>query len=181
MTICADGRECLFGKIEDGEMNFNQVGTIVRDEWLRSAQVRREICLDAFVVMPNHLHGIVLILTDHGPHSAGRTAGNPYLGGEASCGANRNPEGDRRSPLQARGPGKRSLSSFIAGFKSSCTRLINEYPDIAGTSVWQRNYHEHIIRSDRALHAIRHYIETNPLQWASDPENPEYVDDRNKR
>lgn len=164
VTICAHGRECLFGKIEDGEMNLNQVGTIVRDEWSRSAQVRREICLDAFVVMPNHLHGIVLILTDHGPHSAGRKR-----------------EGDRRSPLRPRGPGKRSLSSFIGDFKSSCTRSINERPGMASTSVWQRNYYEHVIRSDRALNAIRHYIETNPLKLVSYPKNPEYVDERSKQ
>ncbi len=149
MTICTHRRECIFGKIEDGEMNLNQVGTIVRDEWLRSDRVRREICLDAFLVMPYHLHGVVLILTDCGSHGIGRKG-----------------EGDRRSPLQPRGPGRRSLSSFIGGFKASCTRSINDCPGMASTSVWQRNYYEHVIRSDRALNAIRHYIETNPLKWA---------------
>jgi REP element-mobilizing transposase RayT len=187
VTICARGRECLFGEIANGVMNLNHVGVIVRDEWLRSEQIRREILLDAFVVTPNHLHGIVLIVHDV-PPPVGATGGRPHITAgpsvllkktvlDASC----KQVGDRRSPLRARGPGKQSLSSFVGGFKSSCARSINECLGTAGISVWRRNYYEHVIRSDRALYAIRDYIEANPLQWASDPENPECADNRSKR
>ena len=76
VTICTRNRECVFGHIADGGMTLNHIGDIVRHEWLRSASIRREIHPDTFVIMPNHLHGIVFIL-DHGQHSVGATGGRP--------------------------------------------------------------------------------------------------------
>ena len=64
VTICSHERKCLFGEILDGEMRLNDIGTVVRNEWLNSERMRREIHLDTFVVMPNHIHGVVFILQD---------------------------------------------------------------------------------------------------------------------
>ncbi|GBD05453.1 hypothetical protein HRbin20_01036 [bacterium HR20] len=75
-----------------------------------------------------------------------------------------------RAPLH-RAP--RSLGSFVAGFKSATTRQINEIRQTPRAPVWQRNYYEHIIRSDDALHRIREYIVTNPMRWHLDRENPD--------
>lgn len=61
VTICTQNRECLFGDIEDGEMRLNDYGRVVEEEWLRTATIRREVELDAFIVMPNHVHGIIVI------------------------------------------------------------------------------------------------------------------------
>jgi REP element-mobilizing transposase RayT len=151
VTICAHSQECLFGEIIDGEMRLNAYGEVVEEEWLRSAEIRSEIELDAFVVMPNHLHGIVIIM-DH-----------IHLQSDPMVGAH------GRAPLR-REP--RSLGSFIAGFKSAVTKRINSLRGTPGAPVWQRNYYEHIIRDEHDLACIREYIATNPLRWDQDTENP---------
>lgn len=145
VTVVTHQRECLFGGIADGEMRVDGYGEVVRDEWLRSAQIRREIELDAFVVMPNHLHGIVVI-RDVGAH------------------------GRAPLPLAPHRP-PRSLGSFVAGFKSAVTKRINTMRRTPGLPVWQRNYWERVIRDERELDRVRQYIAENPLRWESDPEN----------
>ena len=80
VTICTHERECLFGDVINGEMTFNAYGQIAHEEWVRSAAIRREIHLDAFIVMPNHLHGIVIITDDGGfigAHGVGATGRSP--------------------------------------------------------------------------------------------------------
>ncbi len=152
VTICTYEHSCLFGRVVDGKMRLNGYGEMVRDEWFRSVNIRSEIELypDEFVVMPNHIHGIVWIVDNVGATG--------------------------RSPLPShyppRGPAKHSLSSFIAGFKSAVTKRINRHRHTPGGVVWQRNYYEHIIRTELALNAIRQYIRDNPLRWHLDQYNP---------
>jgi len=150
LTVVTHQRQCLFGETVDGRVLLSGHGEAVEQEWLRSTQIRREIQLDAFVVMPNHIHGIVIV----GAH--GRA---PLL---------------HRSPLRSaplhRSP--RSLSSFVAGFKSAVTKRINEMRGTPGLLVWQRNYYEHVIRNDRELARVRQYIVDNPARWEDDQENP---------
>jgi len=148
VTICTVGRRCLFGSIIDSRMELNEVGRIVEEEWLRTIEIRREIVLDEYILMPNHLHGIVVI--EHVSEAGG----------------------DRRSPLRESGPKRRSLSSFVGGFKAAATRRIHETQGVIG-SIWQRNYYEHIVRSEKSLEAIRAYIIGNPANWRSDRENPD--------
>jgi REP element-mobilizing transposase RayT len=128
-------------------MRLNKIGRIVRDEWYRSVEIRREVTLDEFIVMPNHLHGIVAI---EDVTAAG---------------------GDRRSPLHRQGPASRSLGSFVAGFKSAATRRVHEAQLCSGP-IWQRNYFEHIVRSEKSLNTIRAYTAGNPNNWSTDRENP---------
>jgi REP element-mobilizing transposase RayT len=151
VTIVTRDRACLFGEIVDGEMRPNQFGRIVVDEWERSSKIRRELETDAFVLMPNHIHGIVI-----------------HSGGVGATG---------RSPLQS-GPRRRSLGAFVGGFKSAITKRINESRETPGTPVWQRNYYEHIIRVENELDRIREYIANNPVQWEMDRENPLRTADR---
>jgi len=156
VTLCVHNRECLFGDVVKNEIRLNRFGKIAREEWLRSSEVRSEIVLDVFVVMPNHLHGIVFIDSD-----------------EDSCvavceGADLGAHG--RAPLQQRP--KRSLGSFVAGFKSVVTKRVNEIRGAPGRPLWQRNYFDHIIRTQRELDRVREYILTNPDQWHLDAENP---------
>ncbi len=147
VTVCTNGRQLLFGEVIDGEVEveLNELGRIAAEEWLKSAQVRIEIELDAWVVMPNHVHGIVIITDDH-------------------C------RGDR--PVAPSGPRSGSLGAMIAGFKSATTKRINTMRGTPGASVWQRNYYEHVIRNESALDRIRQYIAENPARWSEDPENP---------
>jgi len=146
VTICTQDRLDLFGEVKGGEMRLKEYGVIVADEWWRSEQIRKEIKLDEFIVMPNHLHGIVFI-------------GN-------IVGAN------GRSPLQRTNMGSKTLSSFMAGYKSSVAKQINILRQMPGIPVWQRNYYEHIIRNERELKALREYIINNPVNWNMDMENP---------
>jgi putative transposase len=152
ITICTYRRECLFGEIINGSMQLNKLGQIVLDEWLRSVEIRQEIGFDAWVIMPNHFHGIIVI--------------NPAT----LVGAN------GRSPLQGM-PSKtmkpRSLSSFIAGFKSITTQRINIVRNLPRVPVWQRNYYDRIIRDQAALQQIRQYIDNNPLSWQQDQLHPD--------
>jgi REP element-mobilizing transposase RayT len=148
VTVCTYARACLFGDVVEDAVNLNECGQIVYTEWLKSAEIRPEIELDIFVIISNHLHGIVVI-TGVGAH------GRAPLLNHASL---------YRQP--------KSLGSFIAGYKSTVTKQINLNRHTPGLPVWQRNYYEHIIRNDRALIAIREYINQNPLRWHLDLYNP---------
>ncbi len=150
LTLVAYRRECLFGEMLDGKVRLSALGEVVAKEWGQTRKIRPEIHLDAFVVMPNHIHGIVVVRGPVGAHSRAPRHDSPY-----------------RSP--------RSLGSFVAGFKSAVTRRINQVRGMPGIPVWQRNYYEHVIRYEKELNRIRQYIADNPARWADDPENPRNV------
>ena len=151
VTIVTWQREMLFGDVVDGEMVLNEMGQIVRNEWECTPIIRREVELGAYVVMPNHLHGIVIINDSGNISTVGATG---------------------RSPLRPRGPKPKSLGAIIAGFKSSVTKRINTLHNSPGVPVWQRNYHDRIIRNEREMSRIWDYIESNPARWDDDDENP---------
>lgn len=160
LTVVTHQRQCLFGEIVDAQVLVSGLGEAVKQQWLRSTQIRREIQLDAFVIMPNHIHGIVII--DVGAHGRAPLPRAPL----------------RPAPLH-RSP--RSIGSFVAGFKSAATKHINEMRGTPGLPVWQRNYYEHVIRNDEELSRIRQYIVDNPAQWGEDHENPAYQRKRPER
>ena len=149
ITICTYNKECLFGEIVDSQTHLNKFGWVISEEWLRSIKLRQEIELDEFVIMPNHIHGIVIII-------------------ESNVGAT------GRSPL-LKGPKPKSIGAFVAGFKSAVTKRINSIRGTPGMPVWQRNYYEHIIRSEKDLQNITDYIEANPSLWDEDDNNPHNV------
>ncbi|MEJ5240774.1 MAG: hypothetical protein WHS87_06225 [Anaerolineales bacterium] len=126
--------------------------------------------------MPNHIHGIVWIVEVEGG-ATGRSPRTPELPARWSEDREDFPsEADKiflssdRLPALPRGPASRSLSSFIAGFKSAVTKRINEWRGTPGASVWQRNYYERILRDERALASVRRYIRENPRRWEADRE-----------
>ncbi|MBC7232147.1 MAG: hypothetical protein H5T68_02740 [Chloroflexi bacterium] len=160
VTICANHRKCLFGEVVDGEMRMNDAGRMIEKWWLELNRAFPNMETDEYVVMPNHVHGIVVIVgPDHVgadlrvcPDAMGAHHGGAHIG----------------APLPA----------IIQWFKTMTT---NEYIRGVRTSgwtpfagkLWQRNYYEHIVRDESSLHRIREYIVNNPLQWALDRENPE--------
>ena len=152
VTVCTHNREIIFGDIVDSQMQLNDAGRFVEQRWLDIPNHFPHAELDAFVVMPNHLHGIILI-TD-------------------TVGAN------NHSPLQDvvlavqppfRSP-SRTIGSIIRGFKIGVGKWFRSNMGIS--VVWQRNYYDHVIRNNESLNLIREYIENNPAQWALDRENP---------
>ena len=162
ITVCTQGRMCLFGDVVRGRMRLNAHGRIVAEEWHRTERIRDHVALDAFVVMPNHVHGIIGITVDpdgHGPNERRGTA-------------RRAPTGTNRRFGQPR-PG--SLPTIVRAFKSAATRRINQHRGTPGASVWQRNYYEHIVRGRRDLERIRRYIRTNPARWHRDRNHPRKI------
>lgn len=152
LTLCTHDKESLFGTLADGIMHLNEYGRIIEREWLRSAEIRKELEMGAFVIMPNHLHGIVLINEDDRAHCR---AALPEVYSRGSR--------DREA---------RSISSFVAGFKSYTTKRINELRKTPGARLWQPNYFEHIIRNQRQFDTACEYIQTNPLRWELDKYHP---------
>ncbi|MCX6154169.1 MAG: transposase [Candidatus Kapabacteria bacterium] len=149
VTICTYQREHLFGEIVDGKIQLNEFVEIVKEELLTSEEIRKEIKIDYYSIMPNHIHAIIII-DKHNNVASGNVGANG------------------RSPLRMQ---PKSLSSFISGYKSVCTKRINEIRNSPGIPLWQRNYYEHVIRNEKELYEIRNYIEYNPLNWKDDEYN----------
>jgi REP element-mobilizing transposase RayT len=154
----------FFGEIINDEMVLNKNGKIVRDEWLRTSEIRHEIVLDEYVVMPNHFHAIILINDCRGDRPVARTN---------NLQVTRTPK-KPVVPDSPNGPKPGSIGAFVAGFKSVISKHVNEIRQTPGVPVWQRNYYEHVIRDEDELKEVRQYILTNPMKWALDRENPEY-------
>lgn len=157
LTICTYHREYLFGEIADHNMLLNDYGLIVQREWGYSAQLRSEIILGSFVVMPNHFHAIVHIVPNPSVGSSVETHGRASL--------------QKNIPHQSPVPlyrDPKSISSLMAGFKSVVTKQINSMRGTPGRKVWQANYYDHIIRNDKEYQRIADYIEMNPVCWQSD-------------
>ncbi|VXD19586.1 transposase [Planktothrix paucivesiculata] len=171
ITICCYQRECLFGNIINSQMELNNLGGLVKEEWVKSAEIRKEIELGEFVIMPNHFHGIIII-----DQEINQNVDNYNHVNTNDVGANgRSPLQEIQSSQQEISMKPKSLSSLIAGFKSATTKKINIIRDTPKNPVWQRNYYDHIIRNDESLERIREYVQNNPLSWENDqlhPNNP---------
>lgn len=150
ITISAHHRRCLFGQVEQDRVRLNATGKIVESCWDEIPQHFSQARLDYFVIMPNHFHGIILLVGAQ--HAA------PFPDGHAS------PVGR----LQAD-----SLAAIIRSFKAASTRAINLTQGAPGAPLWQRNYFERIIRDEDELCRTREYIDSNPARWALDHENPD--------
>ena len=194
VTLVTQGRECLFGEIENGEMRLSPVGQVVRSEWLRLDKRFPKVELDEFMVMPNHVHGII-VLVDRGRGTGDSSRGMGDSGNE-HVPANfphaltmvNHPRAPTRAPKVERfgAPVPGSIPTILRSYKSSVTQRVQwirgrgtgdsggdlapEYPPCAPT-VWQRNYYEHIIRGEAEWDRIRAYILDNPRRWAEDREN----------
>ena len=145
VTVCAQGRGCLFGQITKGDLCLNENGQVVAESWAWLAKRYEYVNLDEWVLMPNHLHAIVIINDER--RGGSRTA-------PTSAAAN----SLRRKPL----------GRLIGAFKTVSTKKVNELHGTPGTTMWQRNYYEHIIRDQNSLETVRRYIVNNPSRWEFD-------------
>lgn len=170
VTIVTQGRECLFGQIADSEMKLNPTGQLVAALW-QAMPLHFPISLDIWVLMPNHLHGIIII-NDHTltRECRGEAAGLTRFGESTILSPAASPLQPGSYPPNGTIPG--SLGAIIQNFKSMTTRRVNALNGTPGMLLWQRNYHDRIVRNDKALDNIRKYILANPVQWPSDDENP---------
>jgi REP element-mobilizing transposase RayT len=157
VTVCTKDRACLFGDVVDGEMRSNEFGQIAEWTWHDLPNHVPAIVLDTFVIMPNHVHGIILIC-ERDDLNVG--AGSEPAPTEPACTTIGKHHG---------------LPEIIRQFKTFSAKRINKIRETPGLPVWQRNYYEHIIRNEESLHRIRQYIVGNPARWEEDRENPQAI------
>ena len=165
ITLVAKNRYCIFGSIAESDIKLNEIGELVVSCWLRIPDNFEHTTLDEFILMPNHLHGIIVIEEAVGM-------------GEAFGGIPQNVDNIsslNASPLQPIGTKSGSLGAIIQNFKSVSTRIVNKQFFKPGNKIWQRNYFERIIRNERELNAITCYIQQNPIRWQVDRENLDAV------
>jgi len=174
VTLCTRQRECLFGDVIDDAMVLNEHGRVVQAAWNALPTHYPRVDLDAFVVMPNHVHGVILVGAIHESPSMACPSLGVSLHGEAGAGAIRESplHGQWRDEVARR---RRMTIPLIVGrVKSTSAIQINVTRGTPGVPVWQRNYYEHVIRNDDDLNRIRQYIADNPRNWPSDQETPSF-------
>lgn len=167
VTIVTWHRDILFGEIVNGEMKLNQAGKMVQTELLEIEKRLAYIQLGAFIIMPNHIHIIIFILTPVGATRMGLSKTN-FI--ETSL-QNKTIKSNDGSPLP-RTPKSASLGTIISQFKSRVTKRLWNIKSLKSAPIWQRNYYEHIIRDEKDLQNKTDYIDANPLLWDEDDENP---------
>jgi len=178
VTIVTQGRECLLGEVTaDGTMRLSEVGETVSAEWQALPRHFARARLDVYVVMPNHLHGLIVV--NQGMIDGGR--GEAFASSEPF----HLPPVANASPLQAHrwsgpdvdglqgahGTRRSSLGAMVQNFKAVSTRRLNAQRGMASAPFWQRNYYEHVVRGLADLDRIRIYIHDNPARWMADPLN----------
>jgi putative transposase len=165
ITICCQDRICRFGNVVNGKMILNAYGIIAFNEWLKTAELRPNVELGEFIIMPNHMHAIIRLSGRgelHSPDNNGTTElhspnnGPTELHSPDQTGVCKTP---LRSPTQ-------TVGAIVRGYKSSVTRQLG----LMGfdEKLWQRNYFEHIIRNEQSYHTISEYIINNPAKWTND-------------
>jgi len=187
ITLVTWHRDCLFGDIIDGVIQLNSIGKIIQSEWQRLTFHFHNIKLDAFMVMPNHFHGMIVIDpvgATHQPPTAFHPVGATHQFSDETIESN-HPAQDQSissnvgSPLlqtpHRSGPIPNSLGAIIGQFKSRATKRIWSLPEMDHSLIWQRNYYEHIVRNNFEYKQIIQYIETNPLKWQEDQLHPSII------
>ena len=158
--MVTQGRECNLGKIIDGKMVFSDFGEIVKNELIKSFEIRAELFLDTFIIMPNHIHAIIILKQQN--DKIVETHGRAF----------QQPQSFIRKP--------KSISSFIGCFKSAVNSKIDDYIDNNNLNImkynrnnhfFQPNYHDHIIRNENEYNRISQYIIDNPIKWQNDKLN----------
>lgn len=159
ITICVQNMRHVFGKVVDGKMILNKYGQIAWDEWFKTVTIRNNVRLDEFVVMPNHIHGIIEIISPPiTPFVQANRDSPPRIDAN-------NDNSMYRAKFESP---SYNIGAIIRGYKSSATKQINLLRKTPGTKLWQRNYYDHIIRNEESLYHIREYIKYNPINWNSD-------------
>jgi REP element-mobilizing transposase RayT len=156
ITINTFQKELVLATIRDSELHLNKAGLFVEETWESLGERFPTILLDSFLVMPNHVHGVL------------------FLGASGADGKRAANEEGRASPARTKDapPG---LGTVVGAFKSISAIGCNRILGTSGRPFWHRNYCEHVVRSQADLDRIRQYIANNPANWAEDEENPEQI------
>ncbi len=152
VTVCTRNRECLFGEVADGTMRLNDCGRVVQHAWDELPARFPSVQTDAFIVMPNHIHGIIVVIV-----------GAQFIAPDQPGVTKPPTPGNVGARFIAPAP---ALGKIIRTFKAVTTRRLRA----AGLAMfaWQRNYYEHIVRNEKDLEKIREYVVNNALRWVED-------------
>ena len=158
VTICTQNRNELFGEIIDNQVLTNAAGDMVVKTWNELPIFNHGIQIDQFQIMPNHIHGIIVVVGD-GPRAVPNEP-RPL------------PDGQPQGVVPTL-----SLSDVVHRFKTLTTRLYiqgvrKKRWKPFNTKLWQRSFYDHVIRDEQSLHDVREYIQHNPLNWELDENNP---------
>lgn len=165
VTICTNNRQHHFGEIRDGIMGLSIPGCVAWHFWCDLPHHHPNVVLDEFIVMPNHLHGIVGITSKNDNEPPKPVVGTLH----ATSLRNDPPEQNSGNRMSDISPKSGSLSVILRSFKSAITRWCNSHDyEYFG---WQERFHDHIIRNEQSLNKIRRYIRDNPFQWDIDRNN----------
>jgi len=159
VTICTKDRECLFGDIINNKLQLNKLGEIIKIEWFNLKDRYKNIDNNKFIIMPNHIHGIVEIKDI-----------NKCRGLINQTPTNKKISTDKNSEWILMKNPKITLGKIIRFFKGKTTRNIRKSLDTY--FAWQRNYHDHVIRNEKELKEKKKYIKNNPNNWTEDENNP---------
>lgn len=174
VTVVTQARVCLFGGIINGEMQLNEAGFLVQRAWNDLPNHYANASLGAFVIMPNHVHGVIILSDVEGRVAQTERAGRAGLR-PAPTPAPTTTSIHASASITVRAEAHSSkihaLPEIIRAFKSFSARRINENRNNIGGSIWQRNYYEHVIRNEEELNGIYEYIAANPQNWEDDSEN----------
>ena len=158
VTICTKNMECVLSRITDGKVVLTGIGNIAKRHWLEIPEHFKNVELNEFIIMPNHIHGIVIINNVETCHC---------MSLQKNSNVNK-----FSKPISG------SLAMIINQYKSSVTRRCrkNRYTNFT----WQSRFYDHIIRNEKSLQKIREYIHNNPLKWDIDENNPDFLEERRK-
>ena len=188
VTICTKNRQCWFGEVRDGEMHLSAIGAIAQQYWGEIPQHCRDVQLDAFVLMPNHVHGILIIDNSardkansrdrdgYGDRCLDRRRRDVACNVSTTTTVNETTQqglrdgADLSRMMSAMSPKAGSLGAIVRSYKAAVTRWSRQHG--FAEFGWQPRFCDRIIRDEAAARQIRRYIENNPVKWASDENNP---------
>jgi putative transposase len=157
ITICCDDRICRFGQIDKNEMILNENGIIAYNEWGKLAERFQNFEIDVFQIMPNHMHGIIVL--------------NEHVGATARVAPNDGVAQNNDANIWAGASPAPTISDIVGAYKSlvsnGCLEIYKSKNETMG-KLWQRNYYEHIIRNEQSYNTISNYIIDNPAKWNAD-------------
>jgi REP element-mobilizing transposase RayT len=164
VTLCVYGRACLFGRIENAEMILNDAGRAALQCWLEIPRHYPNVVLHEYVIMPNHVHGIVQIVDAMDGCDDWDCRGEKFFAPTyAPTITPKNAPTDGQMVIRGT---SRTIGSMLRGFKIGVTKWMRQNTNVQ--NVWQRNYYEHIIRNEQSYQNIAEYIVDNPAKWKED-------------
>ncbi|GAB4506420.1 MAG: transposase [Anaerolineales bacterium] len=153
ITVCIRNRECILGEVVGDRVALSALGTKAQELWLAIPGRFENVLLDEFIVMPNHVHGIIVIQGEV------KTMVEP-------------PEPALDAPISREQRRQMLIPKIVGYFKMNSAKAINLLRNTPGVPVWQRNYYERVIRTEEEWNILRQYIAGNPQRWHEDEENP---------